>query len=116
MIVPVISAGSRSGVNWMRWNVAWMVCERVLTSSVLASPGTPSIRQCPPVNRPISTRSTISRWPATPRDTARHLIAGPAMLEHRTRGNLDEPEQKLLASLIYDLRVAYVDAQKAASG
>jgi hypothetical protein len=49
-------------------------------------------------------------------ETARHLIDVLAMLEHKTRGNLDEPEQKLLASLVYDLRVAYVDAQKAASG
>jgi hypothetical protein len=49
-------------------------------------------------------------------ETARHLIDVLAMLEHRTRGNLDEPEQKLLASLIYDLRVAYVDAQKATAG
>jgi hypothetical protein len=49
-------------------------------------------------------------------ETARHLIDVLAMLEHKTRGNLDEPEQKLLASLIYDLRVAYVDAQKASSG
>ena len=31
----------------------------------------------------------------------------------KTKGNLDEAEQKLLASLVYDLRVAYVDAQKA---
>jgi hypothetical protein len=49
-------------------------------------------------------------------ETARHLIDVLAMLEHKTRGNLDEPEQKLLASLVYDLRVAYVDAQKATSG
>jgi hypothetical protein len=49
-------------------------------------------------------------------ETARHLIDVLAMLEQKTRGNLDEPEQKLLASLIYDLRVAYVDAQKATSG
>jgi len=48
-------------------------------------------------------------------ETARHLIDVLAMLEQKTRGNLDEPEQKLLASLIYDLRVAYVDAQKATS-
>jgi hypothetical protein len=44
-------------------------------------------------------------------ETARHLIDVLAMLETKTRGNLDEAEQKLLASLIYDLRVAYVDAQ-----
>jgi hypothetical protein len=49
-------------------------------------------------------------------ETARHLIDVLGMLEQKTRGNLDETEQKLLASLIYDLRVAYVDAQKASQG
>jgi hypothetical protein len=44
-------------------------------------------------------------------ETARHLIDVLAMLETKTKGNLDEAEQKLLASLIYDLRVAFVDAQ-----
>jgi len=45
--------------------------------------------------------------------TAHHLIDVLAMLEHKTKGNLDEAEGKLIASLVYDLRVAYVDAQKA---
>jgi hypothetical protein len=49
-------------------------------------------------------------------ETARHLIDVLGMLEQKTRGNLDEAEQKLLKSLIYDLRVTYVDAQKAAQG
>jgi hypothetical protein len=44
-------------------------------------------------------------------ETARHLIDVLGMLEQKTKGNLDEPESKLLASLIYDLRVAFVDAQ-----
>ena len=44
-------------------------------------------------------------------DTARHLIDVLAMLEVKTKGNLDEAEHKLLASLLYDLRVAFVDAQ-----
>ncbi len=48
-------------------------------------------------------------------ETARHLIDVLGMLEHKTKGNLDEAEQKLLQSLIYDLRVAFVDAQKAAA-
>jgi hypothetical protein len=34
------------------------------------------------------------------------------MLEEKTRGNLDDSEQKLLRSVLYDLRVAYVDASK----
>jgi hypothetical protein len=49
-------------------------------------------------------------------ETARHLIDVLAMLEAKTKGNLDEAEQKLLASLVYDLRVAFVDAQKAKHG
>ena len=49
-------------------------------------------------------------------ETARHLIDVLGMLAQKTAGNLDEPEQKLLGSLTYDLRVAYVDAQKAAGG
>ena len=44
-------------------------------------------------------------------ETAKHLIDVLAMLEVKTKGNLDEAEGKLLASLLYDLRVAYVDAQ-----
>jgi hypothetical protein len=46
-------------------------------------------------------------------ETARHLIDVLAMLEKKTKGNLEEAETKLIQSLIYDLRVAYVDAQKA---
>jgi hypothetical protein len=45
-------------------------------------------------------------------ETAKHLIDVLGMLEQKTKGNLDEAEQKLLSSLTYDLRVAYVDAQK----
>lgn len=44
-------------------------------------------------------------------ETAKHLIDVLAMLEAKTKGNLDEAETKLLASLVYDLRVAFVDAQ-----
>ena len=46
-------------------------------------------------------------------ETARHLIDVLGMLEQKTKGNLDEAETKLLQSLTYDLRVAFVDAQKA---
>jgi len=46
-------------------------------------------------------------------ETAKHLIDVLAMLEGKTKGNLDEAESKLLASLVYDLRVAFVDAQNA---
>jgi len=46
-------------------------------------------------------------------ETAHHLIDVLGMLETKTRGNLDESEQKLLQSLLYDLRVAFVDARAA---
>ncbi len=44
-------------------------------------------------------------------ETARHLIDVLAMLEAKTTGNLEQAEQKLLASLIYDLRLAAVDVE-----
>ena len=46
-------------------------------------------------------------------ETAKHLIDVLGMLEAKTKGNLDEAETKLLQSLVYDLRVAFVDAQNA---
>jgi hypothetical protein len=47
-------------------------------------------------------------------ETARHLIDVLAMLETKTLGNLEHAEQKLLASLVYDLRVAAVDVENQA--
>ena len=61
--MPVMSAGIRSGVNWMRLNDRSRICASVLISSVLASPGTPVIRQWPPVNSAISTWSITASWP-----------------------------------------------------
>jgi hypothetical protein len=46
-------------------------------------------------------------------ELAKQMIDILGMLEEKTRGNLDEAEQKLLTSLLYDLRIKYVDAQKA---
>lgn len=43
---------------------------------------------------------------------AKQIIDILGVLEEKTRGNLDESEQKLLTSLLYDLRVQYVDAQQ----
>ena len=45
-------------------------------------------------------------------ETAKFLIDVIGMLEAKTKGNLDDGEGKLLQSLLYDLRVAYVDASK----
>ena len=43
---------------------------------------------------------------------AKQAIDMLTMLEEKTRGNLDESEQKLMQTVLYDLRVAYVDAMK----
>lgn len=43
---------------------------------------------------------------------AKQIVDILGMLEEKTRGNLDDSETKLLQSILYDLRVAYVDAQK----
>ena len=45
-------------------------------------------------------------------DAAKQAIDILAILEQKTRGNLEDAEAKLLKSLLYDQRVAYVDAQK----
>jgi hypothetical protein len=43
---------------------------------------------------------------------AKQIIDILGVLEEKTRGNLDESEDKLLKTLLYDLRVQYVDAQR----
>ena len=55
--VPVMSAGIRSGVNWMRLNSSDRHRDSVLIMSVLASPGTPSSMQWPRAKRAISSSS-----------------------------------------------------------
>jgi hypothetical protein len=47
-------------------------------------------------------------------EAARYFIDVLAMFEQKTKGNLDETEAKLIASLLYDLHIAFVDAQKKA--
>ena len=73
----------------------------------LASSAMIALRKMPP---PEGTEQPLDL------EAARHLIDVLGMLEQKTKGNLDETEQRLLHSLIYDLRVAFVDAQKGASG
>jgi hypothetical protein len=43
---------------------------------------------------------------------AKHTIDILVMLEEKTRGNLSPGEEKLITSLLYDLRLRYVEAQK----
>ncbi len=44
---------------------------------------------------------------------ARQTIEILAMLEQKTRGNLDDAELQLLQSVLYDLRMKFVDATRA---
>lgn len=46
---------------------------------------------------------------------ARNIIQILTMLEKKTRGNLEGEEKQLIDSLIYDLRLAYVDATRTQS-
>jgi hypothetical protein len=44
---------------------------------------------------------------------ARHTIDALGMLEEKTRNNLDADEQKLLASVLAELRTKFVEASRA---
>ena len=61
--VPVMSEGIRSGVNWMRLKDRDRHWARLLTSRVLARPGTPTSRQWPRAKMEISTWSITSSMP-----------------------------------------------------
>src|SRR3954469_25552632 len=63
MLVPVMSAGIRSGVNWMRLKSRSSASPIVRTSIVLPRPGTPSSRTWPPAMRLMRTSRTISACP-----------------------------------------------------
>jgi hypothetical protein len=43
---------------------------------------------------------------------AAHMIELIAMLQERTKGNLIEPEERLVDDLLYELRIRYVQAQQ----
>ena len=60
-VVPMMSAGIRSGVNWMRENLSPTHSASVRTSIVLPRPGTPSSSACEPASMHVSTPSTTSR-------------------------------------------------------
>ena len=58
-----MSAGIRSGVNWMRWNDRFSVSASVEISSVFARPGTPTNSVWPRANSATSSCSITVRWP-----------------------------------------------------
>jgi hypothetical protein len=50
--------------------------------------------------------------PQTDLPLAKHTIDILAMLEEKTKGNLTPAEEKLMQSLLYDLRLRFIEAQK----
>ena len=70
MLVPTMSAGIRSGVNWMRLKPRSSASASVRTSIVLPRPGTPSSSAWPPASRLISVWRTSSCWPTMKRPTS----------------------------------------------
>ena len=65
IVVPTISAGIRSGVNWIRANFRASASATVRTSSVLPRPGTPSRSTWPPANSASSNSRITRSWPIT---------------------------------------------------
>src|SRR5215218_1930582 len=76
--VPVMSAGMRSGVNWIRLKLRSRISASVFTSSVFASPGTPVIRQWPPVKSAIRIWSTTASCPTITLRSSDRIRSRPA--------------------------------------
>ena len=66
---PVMSLGSRSGVNWMRVFVPCTDCPIARARDVLPVPGTSSSSTWPSLSIAVSTSSTTWRLPSTARST-----------------------------------------------
>jgi hypothetical protein len=61
---PVMSLGSRSGVNWMRETEASTLRASDRASIVLPTPGTSSMSRCPSASSTVRASSTASRLPS----------------------------------------------------
>jgi hypothetical protein len=64
MLTPVMSAGSRSGVNWMRLTLQSTLRARARASIVLPTPGTSSMRRCPSLSSTVTAVSMTGRLPS----------------------------------------------------
>ena len=70
-----MSAGSRSGVNWMREKLRFVTWASERAVSVLATPGRSSSSTWPSATRPSSTSSSTSRLPTTARSSSSRMPA-----------------------------------------
>ena len=83
-MLPVTSEGIRSGVNWIRRKSRERERPNALTSSVLATPGTPSRMTWPCTSRAASTPKTTGSWPLTALATSARTASN-AWLRSATR-------------------------------
>ncbi len=63
MLVPTTSEGSRSEVNWMRWNEQWNEFASACASVVLPTPGTSSTSRWPLASIATMARRMTSSLP-----------------------------------------------------
>ena len=73
MLTPVTSEGSRSGVNWMRWNSHPSARARDFASMVFPMPGTSSRRRWPSHSKATSASSMTSSLPTMTERTASRM-------------------------------------------
>src|SRR5690606_36852753 len=65
MLTPVMSPGSRSGVNWMRLLVPLTLCAIARASEVLPVPGKSSSSRWPSLNSAMNPRRTTTVFPSS---------------------------------------------------
>src|SRR3954453_19545420 len=78
IVWPITSDGMRSGVNWMRRNSRSRAAATALTTSVFATPGTPSSRTWPRTSSAATKPESVPSWPTTTFPTSsRNARIGP---------------------------------------
>src|SRR6266540_7414303 len=96
-----MSLGSRSGVNWMRCQVASIEAAIALARVVLPTPGTSSTNRCPPANRQVSASLTAAGLPVMARSEehtselqSHHDLVCRLLLEKKKNKNINNKQQK----------------------
>src|ERR1041384_534720 len=63
----------------MRANLRWKICAMDFTSNVLASPGAPVMRQCPPAKSAMRICSMTSCWPTMTLASSDSILVRPVV-------------------------------------
>jgi hypothetical protein len=87
MLTPVMSLGSRSGVNWMRRTELSMDRASALASMVLPTPGTSSTSRWPSANSTVSAVVTTFSLPSITDCIARRMSSVVRVRSSRTAGS-----------------------------